>query len=136
MDHTLRPERRAVRKLAFFAFALAAFSCAAGLGFCLMKSPQSLSEAYLAAAVQSLESGAVDQAVAQATNAVYMNPMSVDGWKILSKMLQQKGDVSGAAKALEIADRLQHNSASPAHSYALPAEFKLSFLAMGESDGL
>jgi cytochrome c-type biogenesis protein CcmH/NrfG len=126
-----RPSRH--RRTAFYAFALAAFSCVLGLSFCLLKSPQSRSQAYLAAAVEAMDNSRPEQAAAAALQAVRLNPMTPEGWHLLSQMLQQKGDEGAAAQARSIAARVQQNPRDAAPVYAMPAEFKLSLLALAET---
>ena len=120
-------------KTAFCAFFLAAFSCALGLVFCLVKSPQARAGAYIAAAADAMDHGHADLAAASALEAVRLDPMRAQGWKILSVMLQQKGNVSAAAQARTIAFRVQQNPDDTAPIYAIPAEFKLSLLALSET---
>lgn len=122
------------RKRSFCAFALAALSCVLGLSFCLIKSPQARSEAYLAAAMQAYDSNQPEQAAASALQAVRLNPSAAKGWHLLSRMLQQKGDAHAARQAMVIASRLQQNPAGPDPVYAVPAELKLSLLALSETD--
>lgn len=120
-------------KTAFCAFFLAAFSCALGLVFCLVKSPQARAGAYIAAAADAMDQGQADLAAASALEAVRLDPMRAEGWQILSAMLQQKGDMAAAAQARTIAFRVQQNPDDAAPVYAMPAEFKLSLLALSET---
>ncbi len=117
---------------AVYAFLLVAFSCVLGLSFCLIKSPQARSEAYLATAVQAMEHNQTEPAASAALEAVRLNPMAPQGWRILSRLLQQKGNQAAAKYAQSIASRLQQNPDSSDPVYAMPAEFKLSLLALGE----
>lgn len=121
------------RRTAFCAFALATFSCILGLSFCLLKSPQARSHAYLAAAVEAMDKSQPEQAAAAVLQAVRLNPMLPEGWHLLSKMLQQKGDDNAAAQARSIAARVQQNPRDASPVYAMPAEFKLSLLALAET---
>ena len=121
------------RRTAFCAFGLAVFSCLLGLSFCLLKSPQARSQAYLAAAVEAMDNNQPEQAAAAALQAVRLNPMLPEGWHLLSQMLQQKGDENAAAQARSIAARVQQNPRDSAPVYAMPAEFKLSLLALAET---
>lgn len=127
-------KRKAGRGPAVYAFLLVAFSCALGLSFCLIKSPQARSEAYLAAAVQAMEQNRIEPAASAALEAVRLNPMAPQGWQILSRLLQQKGNQPAAKYAQSIVSRLQQNPASSDPVYAMPAEFKLSLLALAEPD--
>ena len=120
-------------KTAFFAFALAAFSCLLGLSFCLVKSPQSRSQAYITAAIEAMAARDDHQAATAALEAVRLDPMQPQGWQILSEMLQKRGDDNAAAQARVIAARVQQNPASIPPVYAMPAEFKLSLLALAET---
>lgn len=119
-------------RAAFYAFFLAAFSCALGLAFCLVKSPQARSDAYLAAAFEAEQNQRFEQAGLAAFEAVRLNPVSADAWRMLAKMLQQNGDKVAAAKARSIAARMQQNPAGASPVYAMPADFKLSLLALAE----
>lgn len=122
------------KALAFRAFAFAFLSCALGLSFCLIKSPQAKSEAYLAAAMQAWNAGQADAAAEAAIRSVRLNPSSVEGWKILSGMLQQKGHHQAAQQAQIIAMTLQHDPGAAEPIYAMPAELRLSLLAFGDTD--
>ncbi len=121
-------------RTAFYAFFLAAFSCLLGLAFCLVKSPQARSDAYLATALAAEQNRQYEQAGIAAFEAVRLNPVSAEAWHVLAKMLQQNGDGAAAAKARSIAARVQQNPRNAAPVYALPAEFKLSLLALAEQE--
>ena len=121
------------QRTAFFAFALAAFSCLLGLSFCLVKSPQSRADAYVAAAVSAMASHNDAHATQAALQAVRLDPMQAQGWQILSEMLHKRGDENAAAQARVIAARVQQNPASVPPIYAMPAELKLSLLALSET---
>lgn len=121
------------QRTAFFAFALAAFSCVLGLSFCLIKSPQSRAQAYVAAAVQAMADHDDGTAAQAALNAVQLDPMQPQGWRILSDMLQRRGDETAAAQARIIAARVQQNPHMPPPVYAMPAAFKLSLMALVET---
>jgi len=125
---------KAGRGPAVYAFLLVAFSCALGLSFCLIKSPQARSEAYLAAALSAMDRHQTGTAASAALEGVRINPMTPEGWQILSRVLQQKGNQAAAKYAQSIAARLRQNPASIDPVYAMPAEFKLSLLALAESD--
>jgi cytochrome c-type biogenesis protein CcmH/NrfG len=101
---------------ALLALIFAAFSGVLGLGFTLVKSPESRSEAY-------------DQAAAAALEAVRHYPLSLRGWDVLGASLAQNGQSSTARKAQQIAARLRQDPSSPAPLYALPADLRLSLLA-------
>lgn len=121
------------QKTAFCAFALAAFSCLLGLSFCLIKSPQSRADAYVVAAVTAMAAHNDIQAAQAALEAVRLDPMQLQGWQILSEMLHKRGDENAAAQARVIASRVQQNPAAVPPVYAMPAEFKLSLLALAET---
>ena len=121
------------QKTAFCAFALAAFSCLLGLSFCLVKSPQSRADAYVAAAVNAMAAHEDNQAAQAALKAVRLDPMQPQGWQILSEMLHKRGDENAAAQARVIAARVQQNPATVPPVYAMPAEFKLSLLALTDT---
>lgn len=116
----------------YMAFALAAFSCALGLSFCLIKSPQSRAQAYVAAALEAASDHRPHQAAAAALEAVRLDPMLPQGWQILSDMLQQTGDTTGAVQARNIAARVQHNPQDAALVYAAAADLRLSLLVSSE----
>ena len=121
------------QRTAFFAFALAAFSCLLGLSFCLVKSPQSRAQVYIAGAVSAMAAHNDEQAAQAALKAVRLDPMQPQGWHILSEMLHKRGDENAAAQARVIAARVQQNPASVPPIYAMPAELKLSLLALSET---
>ena len=121
------------QRTALFAFALAAFSCLLGLVFCLVKSPQSRAQAYVASAVEAMGAQNMEQAAQAALAAIHLDPMQPQGWQILSEMLQRRGDEAAAAQARMIALRVQQNPHVPPPVYAMPAEFKLSLLALAEA---
>jgi Tfp pilus assembly protein PilF len=100
----------------------------------IQKSPQARSEAYLAAALDAHDQSRPSDAAAAAMEAVRLNPAAPQGWKILSKMLQQNGQETAARQANVIASKLQHNPADTGPLYAMPAELKLSFLAAAQTD--
>ena len=126
---TKKRQRRALQ-----AFLLATVSCVLGLLFCLVKSPQAKSEAYLHMAVEAMAQSRPHEAAAAALEAVRLNPAAPQGWKLLSKMLQQNGQGHAAKQALVIASRLQQNPDHTAPLYAVPAELRLSLLALAETD--
>ncbi len=126
--------KKAGKGKAFSAFLLAAFSCVLGLSFCLLKSPQARGEAYLALAVEAMAENRFEEASAAALESVRLNPASPQGWQLISGMLQQKGDHEAAARARSIASKLQQNPRSMTPVYAMPAELKLSLLALPETE--
>jgi cytochrome c-type biogenesis protein CcmH/NrfG len=132
MSATAQTKKRQFR--AFQAFTLAAFSCVFGLLFCLVKSPQARSEAYLAMAVEALAQSHTHEAAAAAFEAVRLNPAASEGWRILSKMLQENSQGHAAKQAMVIATRLQKNPGQQNPLYAMPAELRLSFLASGGTE--
>lgn len=122
------------KALAFRAFAFAFLSCMLGLSFCFIKSPQAKSEAYLAAATQAWNEGRAQDAANAALESVRLNPASVKGWRILSNMLREKGQFEAAQQAKIIAMRLQHDPDASEPLYAMPAELRLSLLALSDTD--
>jgi len=122
------------RRTAFCAFSLAALSCVLGLSLCLIKSPQSRSDAYLAMAYSAMEQGRGQEAAAVAIEAVRLYPASPKGWMFVSEMLRSRGDDIAARQAMAIAGKLQQNPAPSEPIYAMPAELRLSFLAMADKD--
>lgn len=113
------------RGVALHAFLFAMLSCALGLSFCFIKSPQSQSRIYLGLAVEAMNNHKAEEAAAAALESVRLNPSFLQGWKILSRTLEQAGNQNAARQALAIAGKLERNEPV----YALPAEFKLSLLA-------
>lgn len=132
MTNISRTKKRQVR--AYQAFALATLSCVLGLLFCLVKSPQARSEAYLSLAMESMAQSRPQEAAAAALEAVRLNPAAPQGWRLLSRMLQQNGQGHAARQAMVIASHLQQNPHSPTPLYAMPAELRLSLLALAETD--
>lgn len=123
---------RTGNKIAFCAFFLAAFSCALGLFFCMVKSPQAKSSSYMAAAVEASSLNRSEDAAAAALAAVRLDPANQQNWRVLSQMLRASGRAEAALQAHKIALRLQHGPAAISPVYAMPAEFRLSQLAEGE----
>lgn len=136
-DKTMSPGRRAKKRQAriFQAFLLASLSCALGLVFCMVKSPQARSEAYRGLAAQAMFERRIDDAAAAAMEAVRLNPAAPEGWTLLSELLRRNGQGHAAQQALAIASRLQNNPETIAPVYALPAELRLSLLALAETGG-
>lgn len=132
MTNASRKKQRQAR--AYQAFALASLSCVLGLLFCLVKSPQARSEAYLSLAVEALNQSRPQEAATAALEAVRLHPASPEGWRLLSKMLQQNGQNHAARQALVIASHLQQNPHAPSPLYAMPADLRLSLLALAETD--
>ncbi len=131
IDAAKRAKTRRIR--AFFAFSLALFSCVLGLVFCVVKSPQSRAEAYMALAAQAMTQQRPHDAAAAAMEAVRLNPAAPQGWQLLSRLLRDNGQSQAAKQALVIAARLQQNpEAAPA--YAMPAELRLSLLVLADTD--
>ncbi len=116
------------------AFLLAAFSCLLGVMFCLIKSPQARSEAYLSNAAEYLSQGQFQEASYAAVEAVRLNPSAPEGWYMISNMLQQKGNDEAAGKARQIAYRLQQNPTKSSPFYATPADLRFSLLALPEPE--
>lgn len=129
-------ERRAkTRRLrTLLAFSLAVFSCVLGLLFCVVKSPQSRSDAYLALAAEAMVQSRPHDAAAAAMEAVRLNPAAPKAWQLLSKLLHDNGQAQAAKQALVIAARLQQNP-GPAPVYAMPADLRLSLLVLAETGG-
>lgn len=132
MNNPSRTRKRQAR--AYQAFALAALSCVLGLFFCLVKSPQARSDAYLSLAMEAMAQSRPQEAASAAMEAVRLNPAAPEGWRLLSKMLQQNGQGHAARQALVIASHLQQNPASASPLYAMPADLRLSLLALAETD--
>lgn len=131
----MSPERRAKKRQAriFQAFLLASLSCALGVVFCVVKSPQARSEAYRGLATQAILDQRPEDAAAAAMEAVRLNPAAPEGWTLLSELLRRTGQDRAAQQALAIASRLQHNPQVLTPVYALPAELRLSLLALAET---
>ncbi len=128
------PRKKQRQARAYQAFALAALSCVLGLVFCLVKSPQARSEAYLSLAMEAMAQSRTPEAASAALEAVRLNPGAPDGWRLLSKMLQQNGQSHAARQALVIASHLQQNPDNASPLYAMPADLRLSLLALAETD--
>lgn len=125
-----RAKTRRARTL--FAFSLALFSCVLGLVFCVVKSPQSRAEAYLALAADAMTQSRPHDAAAAALEAVRLNPAAPKAWQLLSRLLRDNGQSQAAKQALVIAARLQQNP-DPAPVYAMPADLRLSLLVLAET---
>ncbi len=119
-------------KIAFCAFFLAAFSCALGLMFCMVKSPQARSAAYMAAAVEASALNRSEDAAVAALASVRLDPANQQNWRVLSQMLRASGRAEAAVQAHKIALRLQQGPPALPPIYAMPAEFRLSQLAEAE----
>lgn len=111
-----------------FAYALAILSCFTGLTMCFVKSPE----------VRSIEHTAIAQAhltkntklsVESAWKAVRLNSSSQEAWQILAISLQLQGEQRASHQARLIATRMANPDADLPVFYAMPAEFRLSFLA-------
>jgi cytochrome c-type biogenesis protein CcmH/NrfG len=120
------------RTRTLLAFSLALFSCVLGLVFCVVKSPQSRSEAYLAMAAEAITQSRPQEAAAAAMEAVRLNPAAPKAWQLLSKLLRENGQGQAAKQALVIAARLQQNP-DPTPVYAMPADLRLSLLVLAET---
>ena len=117
------------------AFALAFFSAVFGLAFCLTKSPQAKSEAYLAVAVHAYEKQDNQAALYAAMEAARYNPAGAQSWSLLASVLARRGEWQRAESALTLASRLQNRPVSvlslqpqTAPVYATPAALRLGFL--------
>ena len=102
--------------------------------FCLIKSPQARSEAYLSSAAEYLSQSQFQEASYAVIEAVRLNPSAPEGWYMISEMLQQKGNDEAAGKARQIAFRLQQNPSRSAPLYAMPADLRFSLLALPDPD--
>lgn len=120
-----------LRRTVFAAYALSATACIIGLVFCLIKSPQARSEAYVAAAVELAGEQRLQTAITAAAEAVRLDPANKKGWNLLAALLQQNGDHRASLKASRMAARLGGEGTLPAPVYALPAALKLSYLGDG-----
>lgn len=110
------------------AFALAILSCVMGLTFCFIKSPQSRSLEYLAIAQATLTEN-TGVAMDAAWKAVRLDPSSQEAWQILAVSLQLNGEQRASQQARQIALHMVDPDADLPVLYAMPAEFRLSFLA-------
>lgn len=131
MPSRLSPPRRTIPP--FWAFAFAFGACFLGLFFCMVKSPQAEAREHLAHAVAAYEAGHIDDAGRAAFRAVRLNPRAPQGWQVLSDVLQQKGDRTAAAQARNIAHKMLRHPDLPPPVYAMPAAFRLSLLASGDT---
>lgn len=110
------------------AFALAMLSCVTGLVMCFTKSPQVRSIEYTAIAQASLTKDTA-LSVESAWKAVRLDVSSQEAWQILSVALQLKGEQKASQQTRMIAARMIDPDAEGPVFYAMPAEFRLSFLA-------
>ncbi len=127
---TKRAKTRRTRTV--LAFSLALTSCFLGIVFCVVKSPQSRAEAYMALAAQAMTQSRPQEAAAAALEAVRLNPAAPQGWQLLSRLLRDNGQSQAAKQAMVIAARLQQNP-DPAPVYAMPAELRLSLLVLSDT---
>ena len=94
------------------AFALAFFSAVMGLVFCLTKSPQAKSEAYMAAAIHAYEAKDSAAAFYAAFEAARQNPSMPQSWSLMSRVLAGNGEWQKAESARAIASLLQNKAVS------------------------
>ena len=116
------------------AFGFVFFSLFAGVFFCMLKNPRALAQDYAKLATIALSYGDVVGAKAAAEQSLKQNPTARQGWEVMAKILLESGDSRGAQKAARIANALGHPAGAPNLLYAMPAELRLSFLAMSDKD--
>lgn len=117
-------------RLAFF---MGALCCLAGLAFCLVQGPSSRASSYMDLAGQALADNRPHDAAASALMAVRYAPSNANGWQVLSQTLAQDGQKVAARQADRIARHLLQTPSADVPLYALPAELKLSLLAMDDT---
>ena len=110
------------------AFVLAMLSCVVGLTMCFVKSPQARSMEYVAIA-QSVLTKDTSLAVNAAWDAVRLDTSSQEAWQVLAVSLQLQGEQRASQQARLIAARIVDPDIEAPVFYAMPAEFRLSFLA-------
>jgi Tfp pilus assembly protein PilF len=119
--------------LTTLAFTLAIVAGAAGLARCFVQSPQSRAENYLTLSQQALPGNPL-YAASAAWEAARINPSSIQAWNMLALALHQNGDETASLQAQKIAARLQGGEGEIHPLYAMPAELRLSLLALSEGD--
>ncbi len=115
------------------AFVMGIVCCLLGLGFCLVQGPSSRAASYMDLASEALASQRPDAAAASALMAVRYAPSNIHGWQVLAQTLEQDGQRVAARQAERIARHLQQNPSADMPLYALPAELKLSLLAIDQT---
>ena len=115
-------------------FVMAFLCLMMGLAFCMMVSPHMTAAKHRAAGVTAFSSAQWDAAESALRISLRHDPLSADGWKILARVLEQKGDMRESQRALAVAAILEDGPSGVTPVYAMPAEFKLSLLAMAASD--
>lgn len=116
------------------AFALAITAGVCGLFRCFVQSPQARASDYLAISAQTLSENPLAAASA-AWEAARINPSSAKAWDMLAVTLRHNGDETAARQAQRIAARLHLNDGTGPHPiYAMPAELRLSLLALSSGD--
>lgn len=117
---------------------LAACLCGAtlllGIVFCLVASPQTMAEKYTHQAVMAIEAGDYGLARTAMIAALRHDPLSVDSWKILSRVLEHSGRAQEAKTANAVIGHLTGAPISSDPLYAMPADLRLSFLAIADRD--
>lgn len=117
--------------LTTLAFVLAGVACFSGMVRCLVQSPQSRAADYLVISQESFADNPL-YAASAAWEAARINPASVEAWQMLSLTLKKNGDEIAAQQAQKIAARLRSGEENAAPLYAMPAELRLSLLALPE----
>lgn len=119
--------------LTTLAFALAIIAGVSGAVRCLVQSPQSRAENYITLSQQALPADPL-YAASVAWEAARINPSSQEAWTTLSMALHYNGDEMASIQARKIAARLQSGEENATPLYAMPAELRLSLLALSEGD--
>lgn len=112
-----------------YAFVFAVLCGLLGVGSILLKNPHSRADSYAALAASAYKAGRFDDALATATMSVRINPYGVEGWDILSKTYEARGQNSAALQVKRVLSLLQHKSNPADPLYAMPAALKLSLLS-------
>ena len=115
-------------------FALCFATCLLGVFFCMIKSPQYLGHVYMSMAIDAAQKNDLVLAEQAIKLSVRSNPMAYKSWQIMATIMEQRGDDLLAHQANFVASQLQSKLIDKNPVYAMPAELRLSFLAL--DDGL
>lgn len=126
---TYQTRARSRKRIVLCAFLLTFFSASLGMVFSVLKSPQARGESYLAAAMDELAAGRDDAAADMVIAALRLDPSAPQSWAVYAVLMDGKGRSHAAQKARHVASLLQQNPDAALPAYAMPAEFRLSFLA-------
>lgn len=111
-------------------FALCGMSLVFGLAMILTLSPAQKSSQTLARAVQALSANNPQLAQDLAFQSLSYRPENRDAWHVLSAAYDRQGQGASSDKARGIVFVLAHKTQDASPAYAVPADLRLSFLAM------